>query len=114
LGRSQFKASLGEKFAKPSGIYWLDVMTRACHPSYSGKYKWRRISVQHSLSLKQDPISKITNAKKTSGMAQMVACMPSKCKVLGSTRGTTKKKKKKRRELFLLKANLKLKIETGQ
>jgi hypothetical protein len=40
--------------------------------------------VQVSLGKKQDPISKITRAKKAGGVAQAVEHLPSKCKTLSS------------------------------
>jgi hypothetical protein len=42
----------------------------------------RRTGVQGCLSKKQDPISKITQAKRAGGMAQAVQYLPSKCKAL--------------------------------
>jgi hypothetical protein len=41
--------------------------------------------VQADLGRKQDPISKITNAKRAGGVAQVVELLPSKCKALNSS-----------------------------
>jgi hypothetical protein len=54
------KASLGRKFWKPHLNQWLGAMVHTYHPSYSGKYK-QELYAQASLSIKQDPISKVTN-----------------------------------------------------
>jgi hypothetical protein len=56
----------------------------------------RRIEVQGYLGIKQDFISKVTNAKKAGGMAQGVESLLSKCEALSSTPNTTKVKKNKR------------------
>jgi hypothetical protein len=48
----------------------------------------RRIVIQACLSIKQDPISKITNLKRTGGVAQVVENLPSKCEALNSTTNT--------------------------
>jgi hypothetical protein len=53
----------------------------------------RRIVVQAHLSKKQDLISKITRAKRSGGMAQVVEHLPSKCETLSSNPSTGKKKK---------------------
>jgi hypothetical protein len=45
------------------------------------------------LGRKQNPISKITRAKRVGGVAQMVECLPSKCKALWSNPSTTHTKK---------------------
>jgi hypothetical protein len=44
------------------------------------------------LGIKRDPISKITKTKRAGGVAQVVECLPTKCKALSSK---SKKKKKK-------------------
>jgi hypothetical protein len=53
-----------------------------------------------------DPIRKITKARRAGGMAEVVECLPSKCKSLSFNPGTTKKKKsymsKMVRKFFLL------------
>jgi hypothetical protein len=46
----------------------------------AGSIKKRRISVQDSLGKEEDLTSKITRAKRTAGMAQVVECLPSKVK----------------------------------
>jgi hypothetical protein len=52
----------------------------------------RRISVQAGLGKNEDPVSKITRAKKAGCMAHIVEHLPSKCKTLSSNHSTTKKK----------------------
>jgi hypothetical protein len=48
----------------------------------------KRIPVQAFPGIKQDPISKITNAKRNGGVAQVVMQMPSKHETLNSTPNT--------------------------
>jgi hypothetical protein len=45
------------------------------------------------------PISKITGAKRTGGVAQAAECLFCKCKALSSKPSPTKKKKKKEKEI---------------
>jgi hypothetical protein len=45
----------------------------------------------------QDPMSKITRAKRTRGVAQVVECLLCKCKALSTNPSPTKKKRKKRK-----------------
>jgi hypothetical protein len=72
LGGSQFEASLGKNLLRPHlNGKKLEVVARACHHIYGRKYKIR-ITVQSGLGKKQDPISKITRAKRAGGMAQEV------------------------------------------
>jgi hypothetical protein len=47
-----------------------------------------RIAVQARPSINRDPISKITSAKRAAGVAQVVASLPNKHKVLSSTPST--------------------------
>jgi predicted transposase YdaD len=54
--------------------------------------------VQDDLSKKQDSISKITRAKRTGDMAQVVECLLSKREVLSSNPNITTKEKKKKKE----------------
>jgi hypothetical protein len=54
-----------------------------------------RIAVQVNQGIKQNPILKITNARKVSEVAQVVEHLPSKFKVLRSTPIALKKKKRK-------------------
>jgi hypothetical protein len=54
----------------------------------------RRITVQANLGIKWDPISKITKAKSTGNMTQVVEDLPDKCKAWSSTPSTIGKKKK--------------------
>jgi hypothetical protein len=42
----------------------------------------RRIIVQGCLGIKQNPISKITKAKRAGGVVQVVECLPSKYEAL--------------------------------
>jgi hypothetical protein len=51
------------------------------HPSHSRKYKTGQLG--------QDPISKITRAKKAGGMAQAGECLPSKCESPSSNTSTS-------------------------
>jgi hypothetical protein len=50
--------------------------------------KNRKIMVQAVLSIKRDPVSKITNIKRADGMVQVVEYLPTKCKALSSTTPT--------------------------
>jgi hypothetical protein len=45
-----------------------------------------------------DPISKKPSHKGAGGVAQVVECLPSKCKALSSNHSTSKKKKKRESE----------------
>jgi hypothetical protein len=56
----------------------------------------RRIAVQTSSSINQDPISKITNAKRGNSVAQVVVHLPSEVLSSSSTPSTAKSKKKKK------------------
>jgi hypothetical protein len=49
--------------------------------------------VQASLNRKQDPISKVTTAKRVGGMTQVIENLPSKNEALSSNLTTTGKKK---------------------
>jgi hypothetical protein len=51
--------------------------------------------VQAGPGIKQDPISKITNTKRTGGMVQVVKHLPIKCKVLSSITSTNNNNNKK-------------------
>jgi hypothetical protein len=44
----------------------------------------RRMEVQANLGIKQDPISKITNAKRSGGVTEQEEYLPCKCKTLSS------------------------------
>jgi hypothetical protein len=48
----------------------------------------RKVAVQAGLGKKLDPISKITRAKRDGCVAQVVECLPSKCKGLSSNPST--------------------------
>jgi hypothetical protein len=68
-----------------------------------GSLNWN-IIVQAGLGERQDPMSKITRAKRVGGMAQSVQHLPSKCKALNSNSSTAnapKKKKKKQKNCAL-------------
>jgi hypothetical protein len=65
-----------------------------CHTSYLGSIN-RRIKVQAHLSIKRDTISKITKAKRTGSMTQVVELLPRKSKALSSNPHTSKKTTKK-------------------
>jgi hypothetical protein len=47
--------------------------------------------VQEGPGIKGDPISKITKAKKAGRVAQVVECLPCKCKALSSNTRTKRK-----------------------
>jgi hypothetical protein len=66
-----------------------------CHSTHAGSVN-RRTVAQAGLGLKQDPIFKITKAKRTGGIAQVAEHLPSKLKALSSNHGTAKKINKKR------------------
>jgi hypothetical protein len=53
----------------------------------------------HSPGRKQDPLSKITRAKRPGGVAQAVKYLPCKHEVLRTNSSTTKKKKKAKKNL---------------
>jgi hypothetical protein len=98
LGGSQFKANPGKEVIR---LHLLIEMK-----SYINRWAWycvpvipatqentnRRISVQAGLSINWGPISKITNTKRTRGMAQVVEpqtlssnpqyCSPTKKRIL--------------------------------
>jgi hypothetical protein len=59
----------------------LGVMVHACHPSYCRKCKF-------CPGKKQDPISKIANAKRLRGVAQVVEHLPSKHEASSSNPST--------------------------
>jgi hypothetical protein len=59
LGGLQFKKSLKKIGHKNQ---WLGTIAHTCHPSYKGKHEWR-ITVQASLGIKGDLISKITSTR---------------------------------------------------
>jgi hypothetical protein len=65
------------------------VVAHTCHPATVVKCK-NSITVQARMSKKQDPISKITRAKRADGMTKVVEHLPSKCKALNSNSSTTK------------------------
>jgi hypothetical protein len=72
------------------------AVASTCHPSYTGSTN-RRIVVQTSLRIKQDPTSNITNVKRASGVAQVVECPPSKHEeALSSTTSTNSPKNKEK------------------
>jgi hypothetical protein len=50
----------------------------------------------------RDHISKITKAKRAEGVAQVVQCLPSKCKALSSNPDCQKEKKKKEDWYYLI------------
>jgi hypothetical protein len=71
-----------------------------CHPSYAGSIN-RRIVVQTSLGIMQDPIQK-TKAKRARGVAQVFECLPSKHEALSSIPCTTKKERKENSFILIL------------
>jgi hypothetical protein len=56
------------------------VVAHTCNPSYLGGRD--RMVVQIGPGIKQKPISKITKAKRTGGVAQVVEHLPSKHRAL--------------------------------
>jgi hypothetical protein len=54
----------------------------------------RRIKVQSQPGKKQDPIWKVTKAKKAGGVAQVLELLPSKCEALSSNPSTAPSPKK--------------------
>jgi hypothetical protein len=74
-------------------------MLCAHHPRCGGRIH-RRIMVQASLGKNQDLILKMTQAKKVSGMAQVVQCLPCKGETLSSNPSMAEKKKEHRKEAF--------------
>jgi hypothetical protein len=70
-------------------------MTHACHLSYVGSIN-RRIKVPAGPDKKQDPIPKITKAKRAVGVAQVVKCLPSKQEALTAIPSSTRRKKKRK------------------
>jgi hypothetical protein len=59
------------------------------------KYKWELVIESH-LSKKRDSISKITRAKTSRSMAQVVQHLPSRCEALNSNLTITTKNKTKK------------------
>jgi hypothetical protein len=55
----------------------------ACHPSYTETVNGR-IVILVGLDIKWDASSKITRAKTTGGLAEVVEQLPNKCEVLSS------------------------------
>jgi hypothetical protein len=73
-------------------------VAHTCNPAYSGD----RDQEDHSSKPAQvnssgDPISKIPTQNSTSGMAQVVEHLQTKCEALSSNPSATKKKKKKKK-----------------
>jgi hypothetical protein len=62
-------------------------------PATTVKVKWED-QIQANLDKKQVPSSKITSAKRTRGVAQVVEHLFSKCEALNSNPNTTKKTQK--------------------
>jgi hypothetical protein len=60
-----------------------------CHSSYAGNIGMMMIVIQTTPSIKQDPISKITNTRRAGGLAQLLKHLPSKCKPLSSNSSGT-------------------------
>jgi hypothetical protein len=69
------------------GKHLQDPISSTYHPSYTGSIN-RRIEVQASPGMR-DPISKMIKAKRAEGMAQVIECPTSKCKVLSPNPCTT-------------------------
>jgi hypothetical protein len=65
----------------------VGVVTGACHPCDIKKPSF----VQYSLGKKQDPIFKITTAKRAGRVPRAVQLLPSKHEVLSANPSTTKK-----------------------
>jgi hypothetical protein len=73
-------------------------MLQQPHTSYVYHiYSLHQKATSNGPYIKQYPISKITNAKRTSGAAQVVKWLLSKCKALSSTPVQAKKKEKKKK-----------------
>jgi hypothetical protein len=70
--------------SRPAGGQWLSIAFLLSQESTN-----RRITVHASPSIKQDPISKTTKAKRTGGMTQVVEYFLSKCEALRSTPSIT-------------------------
>jgi hypothetical protein len=60
----------------------------------------RRVVVQDSWDIKQDPISKIPKAKRARGMAQVVECLNSKNKALSSNLIVATKQERKEKKNY--------------
>jgi hypothetical protein len=75
----------------PHLTQWLGAVAHACHTSYMGSIN-RRIAVQVAQhKIKWEPISKITEAKRPGGVAQVVQYLTGKLKTLSSTPTTANK-----------------------
>jgi hypothetical protein len=74
----------------PSHPKKLGMVVHACHPSYCGKHIRGGLLFQTGQDKKQELTSKITRAKMTGVVAQVVQGLPSKQDILS----ITKKKKK--------------------
>jgi hypothetical protein len=79
----------------PCPLVKLGVVAHACYSSYIGSVN-RRIMLQAGSGINARLYLKklYLKAQRAGGMAQMLACLPDKCKVLSSNPGTAKKKKK--------------------
>jgi hypothetical protein len=65
-----------------------------CNPSYlGGRDQKDQGSKPDQANSSQDPISKITRAKETGDMAQVVKCLPTKLEAINSNPSSQKKKK---------------------
>jgi hypothetical protein len=64
IRRIMVQGQTQKKFWRPHLNQWLGAVVCICHPSYMRSTN-RRIAVQADLCIKQHPISKLTNAKRT-------------------------------------------------
>jgi hypothetical protein len=72
------------------------MVVHACPPSHSGAIN-RRITIQPSPVIMQDPMSKITKSKRVGEMVQVVEHLPGKCKVLSFHPQYHQKKKERKK-----------------
>jgi hypothetical protein len=72
-----------KKFVRPHvNVENLSIVACACHPSDNRKSKIGGSKLKPAWAKSETPISKITRAKRTGGVAQVVEC---KCKALSQT-----------------------------
>jgi hypothetical protein len=73
---------------KPTKTKKLGVVAHDCHPRYVRKPTIRGSWSKQPWAKKQDPISKITSAKRTRVVVQAVECLPNKYKAPNSSTST--------------------------
>jgi hypothetical protein len=73
----------------------VGVVVHTCHPSNDRKCKIGGSELRLAWAKKQNPICKISRAKRAGGMAQAVEHLPSRVQIPGTSRKRGNKKEKK-------------------